>query len=193
MISLNIEKQGEMITFLQEPDSTAPCGEAEVRLEPGADGPPPHIHTRQKEIFNVTSGRMVAEVDGQAHTVEAGETLVVEPGQMHTFSNGSETEPLIIQGTVEPALHFQWMLTEIAKSAIRAGGNWKKVPLVELAYIFYQVRDEYRLAGMPFWLQDIVFGALSRVAVLLGKTKDIAPKDGAPARHKPAGRSATQP
>ena len=42
MITLNIEKQGEMITFLQEPDSTAPRGEVEVRLEPAAGGPSPH-------------------------------------------------------------------------------------------------------------------------------------------------------
>lgn len=42
MITLNFEKQGETITFLQEPDNKAPSGEAKVRLEPGADGPARH-------------------------------------------------------------------------------------------------------------------------------------------------------
>jgi len=186
MITLNVEKQGEMITFLQEADSTAPRGELEVRLAPGADGPPPHIHREQKEVFTITSGRVIAKVDGQTHTVAEGETFVVKPGQLHTFSNGSETEPLVAHVAIEPALHFQWMLTEVAKSAIRAGGSWKDLPLLELAYIFYQVRDEYRVGGIPFWMQDIVFGALSRLAVLLGKTRAIAPKDGSARKKKAA-------
>lgn len=94
MITLNVEKQGEAITFLQEADSSAPRAEVELRLAPGADGPPPHIHTKQKEIFQVTTGRMIAEVGGQLHAVEAGMTLVVQPGQTHTFSNGSGEEEI---------------------------------------------------------------------------------------------------
>jgi mannose-6-phosphate isomerase-like protein (cupin superfamily) len=182
MITLNVEKQGESITFLAEADTTAPRAEAEVRLAPGASGPPPHLHTKQHESFHVVSGRMIATVDGQQHTVEAGETLVVQPGQAHTFANASQTEPLIVRGTVEPALHFQWFLSEMAKSAIRAGGSWKDLPVFEAAYILHQMRDEYRLAGMPVLVQDIVFGLLARVAVLLGRTKHITPKHAAPAR-----------
>jgi hypothetical protein len=65
----------------------------------------------------------------------------------------------------------------MARSAIRAGGSWKDAPLLEVAYLMHQVRDEYRLAGMPVLVQDLLFGLLARVAVLLGKTKEIAPKD----------------
>ena len=175
MITLNIEKQGETITFFSEPDNTSPSLEVEVRLAPGADGPGPHIHTRQAEIFQVVSGTMIAKVDGREIVIEAGETAIVEPGQVHSFKNGSATEPLLIRGKVEPALNFQWFLTEAAKSAIRAGGAWKDLPLLEVAYIMHQVRDEYRLAYIPFALQDLIFGGLSRLAVRRGRTKDIAP------------------
>jgi mannose-6-phosphate isomerase-like protein (cupin superfamily) len=177
MITLNVEKQGERITFLAEADSAAPVAEAEILLAPGASGPPPHIHTRQRETFHVQSGRLIAIVDGRERTLEAGETVVVEAGQVHTFANTSPTEPVAFHGTVEPALHFQWFLGEMARAAIRAGGSWKDVPLLEVAYILHQVRSEYRLAGMPILVQDLLFGLLARAAVLLGKTKEIAAKD----------------
>ena len=179
MITLKLEKQGESLTFFGEADSSAPSMEFEVKMAPGAEGPPPHIHTKQTETFNVTSGRLIATVDGQEHTAEAGQSVVVQAGQAHTFANGSETEQLVFGTTMEPALNFQWALTELAKAAIRAGGSWDDLPLPEIAYILNQVRDEYRVAGIPFVLQDIFFGILARVVVLQGKAKDIAPKDDA--------------
>lgn len=175
MITLRLEKQGETLTFFGEADSSAPSVEVEVSVAPGAEGPPPHMHTKQSETFNVTSGRLVAMVDGQEHVAEVGQTLVVQAGQAHTFANGSETEPLVFRATIEPALNFQWMITELAQAAIRAGGSWGDLPLPELAYILRQVRDEYRVAGMPVVLQDILFGLLARVAVLRGKTVEIVP------------------
>jgi hypothetical protein len=78
---------------------------------------------------------------------------------------------------VEPALHFQWLLAGMAQSAIRGGGSWNDVSPLEVGYLLYQVRDEFRSAGMPVVLQDIVFGFLARLAIILGKTKDIASKD----------------
>jgi quercetin dioxygenase-like cupin family protein len=175
MTTLKLEKQGESLTFFGEADSTASSMEVGVSMAPGAEGPPPHIHTKQSETFQVTSGRLVAMVDGQEHTAEAGQTVVVQAGQAHTFANGSETEPLVFRATFEPALNFQWALTELAKSAIRAGGSWANLPLPELAYILRQVRDEYRVAGIPFVLQDVLFGLLARVAELQGRAKEIAP------------------
>jgi quercetin dioxygenase-like cupin family protein len=175
MITLKLEKQGESLTFFGEADSTASSMEVEVSMAPGAEGPPPHIHTKQSETFNITAGRLVAKVDGEEHIAEPGQTLVVQAGQAHTFVNGSETEPLVFRATFEPALNFQWALTELARAAIRAGGSWADLPLPELAYILRQVRDEYRVVGIPFVLQDILFGLLARVAVLQGRAKEIAP------------------
>jgi mannose-6-phosphate isomerase-like protein (cupin superfamily) len=185
MVTLNVEKQGESITFLADADCTAPRAEAELRMAPGALGPPAHKHTRQRETYRVVTGRMIARVDGRENVLEAGETLVVQEGQAHTFANGSETEALHFHVTIEPALHFQWFLTEMAKSAIRGGGSWKDLPVLEAAYILHQVRDEYRVAGIPILMQDLAFGLLSGVAVLLGKTKHIEPKK-APTAEQPS-------
>jgi hypothetical protein len=85
VITLNLEKQGESITFLAEADSTAPRVENEVRLVPGAVGPTPHCHTKQREFFHVVAGSMIVTVEGKTHRVATGETLVVKPVQDLVF------------------------------------------------------------------------------------------------------------
>jgi len=173
-----LEAQGETLTFFGESDSAAPRVEFDVRIAPGAVGPESHSHPKQSERFAVTSGRLLATVDGVEHLVGPGEELLVEAGQLHTFRNASEGEPLVFRCTVEPALNFQWMLTESAKSAIRSGGSWKDASLLEACYILRQIPGEYRLAGMPAPVQNLLIGALAMLAVLLGKTRNVEPLQG---------------
>lgn len=77
--------------------------------------------------------------------------------------------------SIEPALHFQWYMTEAARSAVRNGGKWKNTPLLEIAYIMDQVGDEYDMPGLPPVVKRILFRTLARLAVLLRKTGEIAP------------------
>jgi mannose-6-phosphate isomerase-like protein (cupin superfamily) len=181
VITLKLEKQGESITFFGQGDHTASSVEFEVTMAPGASGPESHRHPRQSERFDVVSGRLVATVEGEEKSLGAGESVTVAAGQAHTFANGSETEPLVFRTVVAPALHFQWFLTEGAKSAIRGGGSWKDMPILYAAHLLHEMGDEYRIAGMPDFLQDVIFGALARVAVLLGRTREIAPRLATPA------------
>jgi len=55
----------------------------------------------------------------------------VPPGKTHTFSNGSKGDPLELRIVVEPALDFQWFMTEAVKSGLRNGGSQKDMPLLE--------------------------------------------------------------
>lgn len=185
MQTIELEKQGETLTFPARPDPAAPAVEFELRLSPGASGPAPHLHPRQSETFSVRSGRLRVKLADAEHVLEAGERLVVAPGQVHSFANGSETEPLVCDCRVEPALNFQWFLTEMARSAARANGSWDEMPLLEAAYILHNARDEYRLARMPSVVQSVLFRALAGAAVVLGRTKRIEPP-GAPERLMPA-------
>ncbi len=168
-----LEAQGETLTFFGEADPAAPRLEFEVRIAPGALGPEPHIHPKQSEWFAVTSGRMLATVDGVEHVVGPGEELHVKAGVVHTFRNASEEEPLLFRCTVEPALNLQWMLTESAKSAIRSGGRWKDASLLESAYILRQIPGEYRLVGMPLAVQNLLIGTLATLAVILGTARNV--------------------
>jgi mannose-6-phosphate isomerase-like protein (cupin superfamily) len=175
MSTLTLEEQGESITFLSDDGSGPPRATLEFRLAPGSKGPPPHVHPRQSETVEVLSGRMSVVVEGQRRTLEAGESVAVQPGRVHSFSNAGHHEPLVARTTLQPPLHFEWFLSEMARSAIRNGGRWKDVPLLEAAYIIHCVRGEYRLAGIPPALHDAAFNLLARLAVLFRQNRRVSP------------------
>ena len=176
-IVLNLEKEGEKFTFYGDTDSKAPAVEFNNVLAPGAKGPEPHVHTVQTETFHVISGTMIARVKGQEDkTLGPGEKIVIPPGTVHSFTNGSNVEPLETRIVVEPALDFQWFISEAAKSAIRNGGNWKDSPLPEVGHLMWLSRDQQGMGGLPYFIQYLLFGTLSIVARITGKAKNIAPK-----------------
>jgi mannose-6-phosphate isomerase-like protein (cupin superfamily) len=49
----------------------------------------PHRHAQMNEIYLVAKGRGVAVVDGKQVELVAGDMLVVEPGESHTFVESS--------------------------------------------------------------------------------------------------------
>jgi mannose-6-phosphate isomerase-like protein (cupin superfamily) len=176
-IIYKLDKDGSTYIFHGEPDSTAPAVEFNSVLEPGAPGPEPHVHTKQKETFYVVSGTMIARVKGQEEKILGpGETIVVPVGVVHSFTNGSKDEPLMTRITVEPALDFQWFITEAAKLAINNGGSMKKIPLQEAGYLMWLSRDQQRMGGVPYFIQDILFGLLTMLARISGRTRNISPK-----------------
>jgi mannose-6-phosphate isomerase-like protein (cupin superfamily) len=174
-IVLDLEKEGKSYTFFGDPDPNSPSLEFENVIAPGDLGPEPHVHMIQKETFHVISGKMIARVGGEERILNAGETIEVPAGVVHSFSNGSSTEPLVNRIVVEPALNFQWFMTEAAKSAIRNGGSMKKIPLLEGGHLMFLARKENRDGTMPYFLQYILFGVLSLFAILTGKSKNISP------------------
>lgn len=171
-----LEKQGETLIFHNPETGSGGRLNFEMMLAPGAIGPEPHIHTRQDEGFIITSGTLVVTIDGATHTLNANDEVVVKAGQTHSFRNGSETDPVTVKGYAEPALGLYWLLSEAAKLAIERGGSWKDLPLPEASWLLYNLRDEYRVAGIPFFLQNILFGSLAAVARITGRTRKIAPK-----------------
>lgn len=49
----------------------------------------PHRHTEIHEVYLVARGRSAAVVDGRELSLTAGDMLVVEPGEDHTFLSSS--------------------------------------------------------------------------------------------------------
>jgi len=114
-------------------------------------------------------------LDGEEREVGEGETLVVTPGQVHTFWNPDPDLPVTMRITIEPPLNFQWFPTEAARSAVRGGGRWKDASLLETAWILHQVVDEHDIPGILRPLKRPLFGVLAGLAVLLRKTGRIEP------------------
>jgi mannose-6-phosphate isomerase-like protein (cupin superfamily) len=50
----------------------------------------PHVHERISELYLVARGRSLVRVEQQSVELRAGDLLVVEPGEAHTFLESSD-------------------------------------------------------------------------------------------------------
>ena len=67
---------------------------------------PRHRHHECREGWYVLSGSLGFEVDGQEVEVKAGQLIIIDPGEVHTFWNSSDvtTEYLILMTPKTAAL-----------------------------------------------------------------------------------------
>jgi mannose-6-phosphate isomerase-like protein (cupin superfamily) len=169
---IDLYKIGEKIEFNDARERTnGQRSEAKLTIQPGKSGPPAHIHTKQIEGFEVTSGSMVIIINGKESVLKQGEQAIVKAGELHTFKNGSKTEVLEAKFWYEPALNIEWSLQVMGEDAMERGGDWNNVSLLPAMYVMYKLRNEYRLGGMPYWLQDVIFGIAAFFAKITGADK----------------------
>ena len=50
----------------------------------------PHYHKKTTEIYKIIKGRLVVFINNQEHELEEGDTLTVEPDELH-YAVGNET------------------------------------------------------------------------------------------------------
>ena len=173
--AIDLHKIGEKLEFNDARERTnGQRSEGIMTFGAGKKGPPAHVHTRQLEGFEILSGQMEAVVNGKKVVANVGETIIVQAGEPHSFKNGSETEPLVAKFWYEPALHTEWMLQSLGEEAMKNGGDWAKVSPLSAMFLMYKMRHEYRVAGMPGWAQDLLFGFGAGMAKLTGAAKRIS-------------------
>jgi mannose-6-phosphate isomerase-like protein (cupin superfamily) len=171
---IDLHRIGEKLEFTDARERTGgQRSEGIVTLAPGRHGPGAHMHLGQVEGFEVLSGTMVVTAGGRTVTLRAGESLVVRAGEAHTFKNGDQDTPVVAKFWYEPALNTEWMLQTMGEWAVARGGDWDKVPLLPATYLFFLMRKEYRFAGMPFWVQDVLLGLFAGIAVLTGQARGL--------------------
>ena len=71
--------EGDDLSVIQE---RVPPGERERR----------HRHARARQFFFILSGDATLEIDGQRHSLRAGQGIEVPPGIPHQFLNDSRTD-----------------------------------------------------------------------------------------------------
>ncbi len=171
---IDLHKIGEKLEFNDAREQTnGQRSEGIMTFAPGKKGPGAHKHILQTEGFEVLSGKMVAVVNGKEIVANAGETIIVKPGESHSFVNGDANKPLVAKFWYEPALNTEWMLQAMGEDAMKNGGDWEKVSVLPAMFMFYKLRSEYRFAGMPVWLQDVLFGLGAGLAKLTGAAKKV--------------------
>lgn len=170
--AIDLHAIGERIHFNDARERTNGArSEATLSLGPGNKGPGPHIHIGQEEGFKVLSGKLIVTIGKKEVTLGPGESAVVRSGEVHNFRNASSTERVEAEFWYEPALNIEWMLQSMGDTAMERGGDWNKVPVLSAIHLLWKMRREYRLGGMPFWLQDLIFGAGAGIARLTGAHK----------------------
>lgn len=169
---IDLCKIGEKIEFFDTREIThGKRSEGKVTLQAGKNGPPLHIHPNCEEGFEILSGALTVIINGKEKTLQKGEVAIVKRGEAHTFKNASNSESVEAKFWYEPALRLEWMLQTFGEDAMKNGGDWKKVSLLPSMYVMYKLRNEHRLGGMPFWLQNILFGIGAALAKLTGSHK----------------------
>ncbi len=81
---------GERMTFLITGKETGGAFFlAEISVPPGG-GPPPHIHSREDESFQVLEGSLAVQVGGDTITASAGDFVYLPRGIAHGFRNNGD-------------------------------------------------------------------------------------------------------
>jgi mannose-6-phosphate isomerase-like protein (cupin superfamily) len=147
----------------------------EVTVEPKGFVAAAHIHPHQTETFEVQSGSVSFEVDGEHVVVGAGETAVVEAGTPHRFWNAGE-EPAVFRAEVRPALGFERLIETMFALAADGKTNRKGLPNpLRLAVIAKAHFDDVRLPFPPAWMQRLGLA----VGAPLGRLVGYSPTYGA--------------
>ncbi len=83
----SIAISGGLYTFLATGEDTYGQYALFDFLVPPQAGPPPHIHTREDEVFYVVEGEINFQVGNQVFTGTAGDFIPYTRGQVHAFKN----------------------------------------------------------------------------------------------------------
>ncbi len=136
---------------------------------PGWTTGPDHVHPIQEERFEVLSGRLGLRVDGTERVLGEGETLTAPAGSAHAAWNADDDT---VHALVDfrPALRTEVAfetLAGLARDGKTNGAGAPKNPLL-LALVLHEYEDEIYFVKPPLAVQRVVFGALAKVARLLG-------------------------
>jgi quercetin dioxygenase-like cupin family protein len=80
----------------------------EFELEPGFEGPEPHIHDDQVDSFYVLEGEAEFLLEGEKLLLGAGSFVVAQPGVVHTFTGGPGRSRLLNVHAPSSGFH-EWL------------------------------------------------------------------------------------
>jgi len=127
--------------------------------------PPPHIHPRQVEEYEVVEGRLDLVVEGDWCTLAPGESASVPIGALHTFRNHSGGV-VRVRNWHRPAMRFEDFIERTCSTLHAAGVKRKRDPRVALYLSMVMLEfDDTLVPGRR--RERVPMQALARIARLL--------------------------
>lgn len=151
---------GETMTFLSAPEE--PVQRFALELAPVFHGPPAHTHPASSERFTVTGGSLAVRLGSSWRTLGAGDSVVVPPGAVHTYSNRSGS-PVRVDVELDPGRamrgFFEAMYALAESGALTRTGGLRPM---QAARLFRRFPGAMTIAGPPAVVQPALWWALSR-------------------------------
>jgi quercetin dioxygenase-like cupin family protein len=137
--------------------------------EPGWTTGPDHVHPLQEVRFEVISSKLGLRVEGVERVYGRGEVILAPAGSAHAACNAGDDEVHVLVD-FRPALHTETAFETLAGLARDGKTNRAEAPRnpLLLALVLREYGDEIYFVRPPLAVQRLVFGALARVARLLG-------------------------
>jgi mannose-6-phosphate isomerase-like protein (cupin superfamily) len=102
----------ELIAFKVKGEGTGACTVFEDAMQPGYEGPPPHIHLNQDESLYVLEGEFTFHIGDRAIPATLGTFVQIPKGTLHTFQNtGTRVGRLLV--TLSPPGDFERFVEEV--------------------------------------------------------------------------------
>jgi quercetin dioxygenase-like cupin family protein len=170
---------GERIKFLKTSRDTD--GEyvlVEATVAPGG-GVASHVHPYQTEEFEIISGSVEFKKNGEKVTAHDGDSVTVEPGDIHRFANVGDSDAKFVT-RVSPALGFEDFLETMFALAADGKTNKKGMPNpLRMAVIANAYIDDVRMPHVPGALQKAALAAGAAVGRLAGYQPAYVPSTAA--------------
>ena len=162
---------GERVVWRQTASSSnGAVVSMEVFVQPGAPGPPPHIHMHQEERFAVLGGKIAVTVAGDRRVLERGDEVVIPAGTAHTWKATGE-EVLHAHVELRPALEFEKFQETLFWLQRNGRFNLKRISnVLQIATLFDHHLVESRTAKPPAFVQRLLLGTLAAIGRRAGYT-----------------------
>jgi mannose-6-phosphate isomerase-like protein (cupin superfamily) len=138
----------------------------EGSLPPHSDGPPLHVHLREREQGYVAAGTLGAIVGGKEITAKTGESVDLPAGIPHRWWNAGETL-LEFNGRAVPVVDLDRYLQAIF--AVLNASTSGRPSLFYMAHILRRHRDTQAMSAVPAIVQKIVLPVVLLIGHVLGK------------------------
>ena len=166
-LTLENRHTGEILRMRREQDAEGQVVLAlDGSLPPRMDGPPPHVHFRQREEGRVRAGSLGVQVGSEKGVVPAGGTAAFPAGVVHTWWNAGD-DPVELSGHAIPAADLDRYLQAVF-AVLNASASGRP-SLFYMAHIALRHRHTQGFMTPPLAIQRIVFPLVLLVGYLLGK------------------------